>query len=72
MHFESQAAYEHYYSAEQRRLRSERIAVDKEQVLSEAWALLDSGNEIAARQRLFDAGIQDDGISFYIQSWLSD
>lgn len=55
MYFDSQAAYEHYHSPEQRRLRSEHLAGEAERVLSEARALFDAGDEEAAGQRLFDA-----------------
>lgn len=71
MYFESQAAYEHYHSPEQRRLRSERAAKDNDRAVSEALALFEAGDEDASRQRLFDAGIQDEGIAFYLQSWKS-
>lgn len=34
-------------------------------------ALHEAGDEDAARQRLTDAGIQDEGIAHYMQSWKS-
>jgi hypothetical protein len=71
MHFESQAAYEHYHSPDQRRLRSERAAKEGERVVSEALALFKAGDTDASRQHLFDAGIQDEGVAYYLQSWKS-
>lgn len=71
MYFVSQAAYEHYYSPEQRRLRSERAADHTKRAVSEALALFETGDAAAARQRLFDAGMQDEGISYYLRVWKS-
>jgi hypothetical protein len=39
MYFESQTAYEHYHSPDQRRLRSERAARNAERAVSEVKAL---------------------------------
>lgn len=71
MYFESQEAYERYHSPEKRRLRSALAAKETERAVSEAHALHEAGDENAARQRLFDAGIQDEGIAYYMQSWNS-
>lgn len=69
MQFESQAAYEHYHSPEQRRLRSAQAVSERERAESEALALFEAGDEDAARHRLSDAGIQDEGIAYYLRSW---
>jgi len=71
MYFKSQAAYEHYHSPEQRCVRRERATKEAERAVSEALALHEAGDEDAARQRLTDAGIQDEGIAHYMQSWKS-
>lgn len=71
MYFESQTAYEHYHSPEQRRLRSEPAINARERALSEALAWFEAGDEDAACQRLFNAGIPDEGIAYYLQSWKS-
>lgn len=69
MYFSSQQEYERYYLPEQRRVRAEQARGATEQMVSDALVLFNAGDEDAACQRLFDAGIQDDGISCYIQMW---
>lgn len=72
MNFASQQEYERYYSAEQRQRRTEEAKLITEIAVSEALALFNMGDREAASQRLFDAGIQDDGIACYLDTWGSD
>jgi hypothetical protein len=65
-----QAAYEHYHSPEQRRLRSERATQEKERAVSEALAMCEAGNVDGARQHLLGVGMEEEGVTLYLQSWL--
>ena len=67
-----QERYVAYHSPEQRTSRLEAARSANEAAVSDAHRLFFSGDVEAAWDRLFSAGIQDDGISFYLNSWGSD
>lgn len=67
-----QERYVAYHSPEQRAARMEVARIANETAVSDAHRLFFSGDAEAARDRLFSAGIQDEGISFYLHSWGSD
>lgn len=69
MYFTSQQEYERYYSPEQQQIRTEQARNVTEAVVADAHRCFTAGDIEAARQILFDAGIQDDGIAFYLSSW---
>lgn len=64
-----QERYVAYYSPEQRAARTEAARKITETAVSDAHRLFFSGDADAARGRLFSAGLQDEGISFYLHSW---
>lgn len=67
--FSNQQEYERYYSPEERQKRLEAARKATETAVSEALALFNAGDLEGARQRLFDAGISDDGIAAYLSMW---
>lgn len=69
MYFANQKAYEEYHSPAQRRIREEEGRKVAESAVSEALSYFNAGETEAARQRLFDAGISDDGIAYYLHEW---
>lgn len=70
MYFANQKAYEEYHSPAQRRIRAEEARKTAESAVSEALSFFKSGDTESARQRLFDAGISDDGIAYYLHEWV--
>lgn len=67
--FASQKEYEAYHSPEARRARCEAAQAVTNRAVSEAWQLFRDGDRQGAEQRLFDAGLQESGISYYMQAW---
>lgn len=69
MYFASQEEFLRYHSPEQRQIRSEEAKRFGEVAVSEALNLFNSGDVESARQRLFEAGIQEEGIACYLNMW---
>ena len=69
MFFKNQAEYEHYHSPEQRRSRMQKAEQAREAAVTEALSLYLDGDIQSAKERLFSAGIQEEGISYYLNSW---
>lgn len=69
MYFVSQEEFLRYYSPEQRAIRSEEATRLREAAVSEALNLFNSGDVESARHRLFEAGIQEEGIACYLSMW---
>lgn len=71
MYFTSQAEYERHYAPENAAAR--RLAAQQagERAQCEALALFNAGDRAGARQRLFDAGYDWDGIAILLQNWQS-
>ena len=69
MVFGNQAEYERYHSPEQRSIRLKRAEQAREAAVTEAFSFYMAGDIQSAKERLFSAGIQDEGISYYLNSW---
>ena len=71
MYFSSQAEYERHYAPEN--VAARRLAAQQagERAQGEALALFNAGDAEGARQRLFDAGYDWDGISHLLHNWKS-
>jgi hypothetical protein len=67
-----QDRYIAYHSPEQRASRTETARKVTETAVSDAHHLFFSGDAGAARNRLFSAGLQEEGINFYLHSWGGD
>lgn len=69
MYFATQAEYVAYHSPEARaaRIAAARQATDA--AVADALHMHNDGDVAGARDRLFDAGIGDDGISYYLGIW---
>ena len=69
MHFSSQAEYERYYAP--KNVAARRLAAQQagERAQGEALALFNTGDVEGARQRLFDAGYDWDGIAILLRNW---
>ena len=70
--FTSQADYVAYHSPEQRTIRTEKARQVTEQAVCEAHALFFAGDADAACQRLFEAGLTDEGIAHCLLYWGGD
>jgi hypothetical protein len=64
-----QQAYVAYHSSEQRAVRLAAAREANDLAVSAAHQLYFSGDVDAARDRLFAAGIPDDGVSYYLGCW---
>lgn len=69
MYFASQEEFVRYHSPEQRQIRAEEARRFGEVAVSEALKLFNLGDVESARQRLFEAGIQEEGIACYLSMW---
>lgn len=69
MYFASQEEFLRYHSPEQRQIRAEEAKRYGEVAVSEALKLFNLGDIESARQRLFEAGIQEEGIACYLSMW---
>ena len=67
-----QERYVAYHAPEQRASRLEAARRFSEAAVSDAHRLFFLGDADAARDRLFSAGIQAEGINFYLHSWGGD
>lgn len=67
-----QEEYVAYHSSEQRAARMAEARQSNDVAVSEAHHLFFSGDIVAARDRLFSAGIQVEGISYHLTLWGSD
>jgi hypothetical protein len=67
-----QEQYVAYHSPEQRASRSEAQRIASEAAVSDAHRLFFSGDAEAAQYRLESAGLQFEGISYYLNLWGSD
>jgi hypothetical protein len=64
-----QQEYMAYHSPEQRAIRLAEARKANDQAVAEAHQLFFSGDVQAASDRLFSAGIPDEGISHYLACW---
>lgn len=67
-----QERYVAYHSPEQKKARTEAARSFTEATVSDAHRLFFSGDAEAARHCMFLAGLQDEGIDFYLHSWGGD
>lgn len=72
MYFKDQKSYEEHYSPVQRKARSEILRKARETAVSAAHEQFIDGDDDGARTKLFDAGIKDDGISYFMSTWTDD
>ena len=67
--FQTQADYEAFYSPEAIAARTVAAREVTDKAVAEAWQLCNDGDREAARQRLITAGLSDEGVAYYLQSW---
>jgi len=67
-----QEQYVAHHAPERRAARTAAARQETESAVSEAHRLFFSGDIEAARDRLSSAGLSDEGLSYYLNSWGSD
>lgn len=69
LNFSTQAEYEAYYSSEARAVRLLDGRLKNEAAVSAALQLYQDGDTDEARQCLFNAGFDHEGIAYYLDVW---
>lgn len=69
MYFKDQKTYEEYHSPEQREKRIVSARRETDIAVAEALGRFNSGDINGARNKLFDAGISEDGVVYYLSAW---
>lgn len=67
--FATQAEYEAYHAPKARALRLAAARQAADAAVADALHMYNDGDVAGACDRLFDAGIDDDGISYYLAIW---
>ena len=66
-----QEAYVEFHSQENKAVRMKAAREETEKVVTEAHTLFFSGDRVGARELLLSAGLNMEGVCYYLDAWSS-